>query len=119
MICLFFFFSETIFVEGRKSVDRLQHINAIITKGMIKSKDRELMEMVLRNLLKSDDFVKLDRPLSDEKPYVALISETASDRMMPLLETSSYRRHYADKPIVVLQFSGRDALLQVRQLSMT
>lgn len=101
----------------RKVVDRLQHINTIVTNEVIASKDRTRVKAVIYHLLSSDEFSELDKPVDDELPYVALMTEKAVDRMLPFLQTDRNRKHFADKPVDVVPFNGRDELLQVYTIS--
>ncbi|CAH1731101.1 unnamed protein product [Aphis gossypii] len=82
--------SEKIFVDMRRTIDRLQHLNDdnVIPNKIIKSKNKvEVTSFVCNSINKVDNknFKRFDKPLDDDPHYVALISETADDRLQKFL----------------------------------
>jgi hypothetical protein len=111
----FFDFSETVFVNLRRTIDRLQHVNAIVTDDIVATKEPELVKMAIYDLLSSDDYTELDGPMDDES-YVALVTNDPLGRMLPVLQSRRYRLYYANVPVEFTKFPGRDKLTKVRSL---
>lgn len=107
---------EAVFVSARKWTDRLQHVNdgGLIPKNLIKFKNKVEVTSVVRNILVDDEmYRRFDKPLDDDRDYVALVAETAAERMRRVTghndETSSYA-----PPTRPFPMARRDELLEVR-----
>lgn len=77
------YFSEKIFVDMRKTIDRLQHVNEkdVIPAKLIKSKNMSAVTSFIFEMISNDEvYSRFDKPLDDDPRYVAQISETAEDR---------------------------------------
>lgn len=75
-------------MDARKSIDRLRHINdpGVIPNKLIKSKNKIEVATVVNDLIRNDQlYSRFDRPLDDDKYYLALVSETGTDRIRAFL----------------------------------
>ncbi|KAL5238975.1 hypothetical protein ACI65C_006385 [Semiaphis heraclei] len=75
--------AEKIFVDMRKTIDRLQHVNEkdVIPAKLIKSKNMSAVTSFIFEMISNDEvYSRFDKPLDDDPRYVAQISETAEDR---------------------------------------
>ncbi|XP_025191720.1 uncharacterized protein LOC112591971 [Melanaphis sacchari] len=82
--------SEKIFVDVRRTIDRLQHLNDdnVIPTKLIKSKNKVEVTSFVCNMISNVDnknFKQFDKPIDDDPHYLALISETADDRLQKFL----------------------------------
>lgn len=99
---------ERIFVDARKCVDRLGHINSrnLIPGHLISKKRKVEVTSIVCEMLDDDEKVygRLDKPVDNDWRYVAMISESAADR----LSASGHR------PRRLFPMPGRIRLLEVR-----
>lgn len=95
-------------MDARKCVDRLGHINSrnLIPGHLISKKRKVEVTAIVCEMLDDDEKVygRLDKPVDNDWRYVALVSETAADR----LSTSGHR------PRRLFPMPGRIRLLEVR-----
>lgn len=88
IVRLWFTFSEKIFLDMRKTIDRLQHLNEkdIIPTKLLKSKNVSEVTSFIFGMIRNDEvYGRFDKPVDDEPRYVAQISETAEDRFKKFL----------------------------------
>jgi len=107
------YFSEKIFVDMRKTIDRLQYVNEkdIIPSKLIKSKNMSAVTSFIFEMISNDEvYGRLDKPLDDEPHYVAQISETAEDRFKKF----SWE-NYRETKVSTIKFpmKGREELNEV------
>uniref|UniRef100_A0A2S2N7W4 Uncharacterized protein n=1 Tax=Schizaphis graminum TaxID=13262 RepID=A0A2S2N7W4_SCHGA len=74
----------------RRTIDRLQRLNDdnVIPNKLIKYKNKVGVTSFVCNMINNVDdkkFKKFDKPIDDDPRYVALISETADDRLQKFL----------------------------------
>lgn len=102
-----------IFVDARKCVDRLRHVNdiGVIPNKLIRSKNKSEVAAVAKDLVINDQlYGKFDRVLVDDSHYRALISETAADRIRTFLAGKLTETN----PIKLHQMEHRARLFAVR-----
>ncbi|XP_003246494.1 uncharacterized protein LOC100572868 [Acyrthosiphon pisum] len=102
--------AEKIFVDMRKTIDRLQHVNDrdIIPTKLIKSKKMiEVTSFIFEMISNDEVYSRFDMPLDDEPRYVAQISETAEDRFK-----NFQWENYPDTKMSTIRFpiKGREEL---------
>lgn len=81
---LFFNLSGKIFVDVRKCIDRLQHINdeGVLPKKMLKSKNKTEVTLFIQNIIDNDEvYGQFDESIDDDADYVALTSGSIVERM--------------------------------------
>lgn len=83
-LLLVFLFSEVIFKDMRRTVDRLKHLNKpyIIPDELILNNDKVGVTRLLYNMLYDDEtYGKLDRPIDDEPRYTKVINHSAAEEL--------------------------------------
>lgn len=79
-----FKFLEKIFVDARKCIDRLQHVNdeGVIPKKMLKSKSKIEVTLFVKNMIDNDEiYEQFDEPIDDDKDFVNLDTGLIIERM--------------------------------------
>eukprot|EP00102_Acyrthosiphon_pisum_P014691 XP_008184870.1 PREDICTED: uncharacterized protein LOC100569811 isoform X2 [Acyrthosiphon pisum] len=80
--------AEKIFLDIRKTTDRLQHVNEkhVVPTKLIKSKNMGEVTTFIFEMIRNDEvYGRFDKPVDDEPRYVAQISETAEDKLKKFL----------------------------------
>ncbi|CAI6374974.1 unnamed protein product [Macrosiphum euphorbiae] len=94
--------AEKIFVDMRKTIDRLQHVNErdVIPTKLIKSKKISEVTSFIFEMISNDEvYSRFDKPFDDEPRYVAQISETAEDRFKKF-----QKENYPDTKMSTIRF---------------
>jgi len=107
------FVSEKIFLDIRKTTDRLQHVNEkdVVPTKLIKSKNMGEVTTFIFEMIRNDEVDGcFDKPVDDEPRYVAQISETAGDKLKKFL--FQYYPH-AKMSSIRFQIKGRVELNEV------
>ncbi|CAI6374780.1 unnamed protein product [Macrosiphum euphorbiae] len=80
--------AEKIFLDIRKTTDRLQHVNEknVVPTKLIKSKNMGEATTFIFEMIRNDEvYGRFDKPVDDEPRYMAQISETAEDKLKKFL----------------------------------
>ncbi|XP_028044449.1 uncharacterized protein LOC113559706 [Rhopalosiphum maidis] len=82
--------SEKIFVDMRRTIDRLQRLNddKVIPNKLMKYKNKVGVTSFVCNMINNVNdkkFKRFDKPIDDDPRYEALISETADDKLQKFL----------------------------------